>query len=117
MLDPPLADMPADLADVVAGTAASPPGAVDVNSGAAVPGAGVRGGRETGRGATRADGSQVHLLGVVSPGAGAMVGQREIDAKTNENAEFRALLAPLALTGAFVWFDTLHTVRATGANA
>ncbi|MEX5638137.1 transposase family protein, partial [Parafrankia sp. FMc2] len=112
LLAPPLADLPADLADVDASSA----GASDAEGRAAVPGEAVSVRAyavdgKTSRGAKRADGSQVHLLGVASHGPGALVGQREIDAKSNETTEFRALLAPLDLAGAFVSFDALHTVR------
>ncbi|KDA40590.1 ISAs1 family transposase [Frankia sp. B2] len=106
LLDPPLADTPADLTDAVPSAPVRPPAgdqAVPVRA-YAVDG-------KTSRGAKRADGSQVHLLGVAAHGAGALLGQREIDAKSNETTEFRALLAPLELAGAFVSFDALHTVR------
>ncbi|WP_248832297.1 ISAs1 family transposase [Frankia sp. Mgl5] len=116
LLDPPLTDMPADLADADTLTATSPPGAPDAKGGAAVPGEAVPVRAyaldgKTSRGAKRPDGTRVHLLGIASHGAGALLGQREIDAKSNETTEFRALLAPLDLTGAFVSFDALHTVR------
>jgi integrase len=111
LLGSPLADVPADLADVEAGRgglsgaegAAVPVGAVGVRA-YAVDG-------KTSRGAKRADGTWVHLLGVASHGPGRLVGQREIDAESNETAEFRALLAPLDLAGAFVSFDALSRRR------
>ena len=53
---------------------------------------------KTSRGARRADGTRVHLLGV---GAGH-----------NETSHFTELLEPLDLAGAVVTADALHTVRA-----
>ncbi|WP_322769399.1 ISAs1 family transposase [Frankia sp. Cr1] len=67
---------------------------------------------KTSRGAKRADGRQVHLLGAVTHGDGLLVGQREVDAKSNETTAFRPLLTPLDLEEKIVTFDALHTVRA-----
>lgn len=118
LLDPPLADIPADLADVET-TGTSMTGAArlaDAEVRPPVPGeaAPVRAyalDGKTSRGARRPGGGLVHLLGVAAHGEGRLVGQREVDAKSNETTAFRALLAPLELTGAFVSFDALHTVR------
>jgi predicted transposase YbfD/YdcC len=66
------------------------------------------------RGARRADGRRVHLLGVAGhPSSGGRVlGQVEVDAKHNETSHFTDLLGPLELTGQVATFDALHTVRA-----
>jgi predicted transposase YbfD/YdcC len=63
------------------------------------------------RGARRGDGTAPHLLGAVT-GAGVVLGQRQVADKSNEVPQFKLLLAPLALTGAVVTADGLHTVRA-----
>jgi predicted transposase YbfD/YdcC len=60
------------------------------------------------RGARRTDGTQVHLLAVMT-GTGLVTAQREVDGKTNEITVFRPLLAPLDLDGAVVTFDALHS--------
>jgi predicted transposase YbfD/YdcC len=66
---------------------------------------------KTSRGARRADGTRVHLLGVVEH-AGGLLDQVEVDVKHNETSHFTDLLTPLDLTGVAVTFDALHTVRA-----
>jgi predicted transposase YbfD/YdcC len=66
---------------------------------------------KTSRGARRADGTRVHLLGVAEHG-GPLLDQLEVDVKHNETSHFTALLEPLDLAGAVVTFDALHTVRA-----
>ena len=66
---------------------------------------------KTSRGARRADGTRVHLLGVVEHG-GNLLDHLEIDVKHNETSHFTELLAPMDLTGVAVTFDALHTVRA-----
>jgi len=111
LLEPPLADAPADLADVDAPTGAGRAAQRDPSAGAGVPPRAFAVDGKTSRGARRAGGGQVHLLGVAAHGDGRLVGQREVDAKSNETTAFRALLAPLDLAGAFVTFDALHTVR------
>jgi predicted transposase YbfD/YdcC len=65
---------------------------------------------KTSRGARRADGSRVHLLGVLAHG-GPLLDQVEVDAKHNEVTHFTTLLADLDLDGVTVTFDALHTVR------
>jgi hypothetical protein len=65
------------------------------------------------RGAVRADGSQVHLLGAFLQAQGATVAQREIPSKTNEIPEIKPLLEPLELAGRVVTADALHTQRET----
>jgi predicted transposase YbfD/YdcC len=66
---------------------------------------------KTSRGARRADGTRVRLLGVAEHG-GRLLDHLEVDVKHNETSHFTALLQPLDLDGAVVTFDALHTVRA-----
>ena len=66
---------------------------------------------KTSRGARRADGTRVHLLGVAEHG-GHLLDHLEVDVKHNETSHFTALLEPLDLDGAVVTSDALHTVRA-----
>jgi predicted transposase YbfD/YdcC len=66
---------------------------------------------KTSRGARRADGTRVHLLGVAEHG-GRLLDHLEVDVKHNETSHFTALLEPLDLAAAVVTFDALHTVRA-----
>ena len=66
---------------------------------------------KTSRGARRADGTRVHLLGAAEHG-GQLLDHLEVDVKHNETSHFTALLEPLDLAGAVVTFDALHTVRA-----
>jgi hypothetical protein len=68
---------------------------------------------KTARGARRADGRAVHLLGALDHASGVVLGQTEVDAKTNEITAFTPLLertdqtCPLA--GAVITADALHT--------
>jgi predicted transposase YbfD/YdcC len=66
---------------------------------------------KTSRGARRADGTRVHLLGVAEHG-GRLLDHLEVDVKHNETSHFTDLLEHLDLAGAVVTFDALHTVRA-----
>jgi predicted transposase YbfD/YdcC len=66
---------------------------------------------KTSRGARRADGTRVHLLGVAEHG-GRLLDHVEVDAKHNETSHFTEILGPVDLAGAVVTFDALHTVRA-----
>ncbi len=66
---------------------------------------------KTCRGARRADGTRVHLLGVAGHG-GHLLDHLEVDVKHNETSHFTELLGPVDLDGAVVTFDALHTVRA-----
>ena len=66
---------------------------------------------KTSRGARRADGTRVHLLGVAEHG-GHLLDHLEVDVKHNETSHFTELLGPLDLDGAVVTSDALHTVRA-----
>ncbi len=61
------------------------------------------------RGATRENGTQVHLLSAFLQGQGVTVAQREVGEKTNEIPEIKPLLEPLDLTGRVVTADALHT--------
>jgi len=66
---------------------------------------------KTSRGARRADGTRVHLLGVAEHG-GHLLDHLEVGIKHNETSHFTQLLDPMDLDGAVVTFDALHTVRA-----
>ena len=66
---------------------------------------------KTSRGARRADGTRVHLLGAADHG-GQLLDHLEVGVKHNETSHFTELLEPLDLAGAVVTFDALHTVRA-----
>jgi predicted transposase YbfD/YdcC len=66
---------------------------------------------KTCRGARRADGTRVHLLGAAEHG-GHLLDHLEVGVKHNETSHFTELLGPLDLAGAVVTFDALHTVRA-----
>jgi predicted transposase YbfD/YdcC len=66
---------------------------------------------KTSRGARRADGTRVHLLGAAGHD-GRLLDQIEVGVKHNETSHFTELLDPLDLAGAVVTFDALHTVRA-----
>jgi predicted transposase YbfD/YdcC len=66
---------------------------------------------KTSRGARRADGTRVHLLGIAEHG-GHLLDHLEVGVKHNETSHFTELLEPLDLNGAVVTFDALHTVRA-----
>ena len=66
---------------------------------------------KTSRGARRADGTRVHLLGAAEHG-GRLLDHLEVGVKHNETSYFTELLEPLDLAGAVVTFDALHTVRA-----
>ncbi len=66
---------------------------------------------KTSRGARRADGTRVHLLGAAEHG-GHLLDHLEVGAKHNETSHFTELLDAMDLDGAVVTFDALHTVRA-----
>ena len=66
---------------------------------------------KTSRGARRADGTRVHLLGVTEHG-GRLLDHLEVDVKHNETSHFAELLESLDLDGAVVTSGALHTVRA-----
>ncbi|MFV2099246.1 ISAs1 family transposase [Micromonospora sp. LOL_014] len=56
-------------------------------------------------------GAQVHLLAVLDQHTGAVLGQVDVDGKTNELTRLRPLLEALDLTGVLVTADALHTQR------
>lgn len=56
-------------------------------------------------------GAQVHLLAVLDQRTGTVLGQVDVDGKTNELTRFRPLLDPLDLAGVLVTADALHTQR------
>jgi hypothetical protein len=66
---------------------------------------------KTSRGARRANGTRVHLLGAAEHG-GRLLDHLEVDVKHNETSHFTELLGSLSLDGAVVTSDALHTVRA-----
>jgi predicted transposase YbfD/YdcC len=66
---------------------------------------------KTVRGATRPDGSRVHLLPAFHVGEGRAMAQREIGAKTNEIPELAPALEGLGLAGWVVTMDALQTQR------
>jgi predicted transposase YbfD/YdcC len=66
---------------------------------------------KTSRGARRADGTRVHLLGVAEHG-GRLLDHLQVDVKHNETSHFTELPGPVDLASAVVTFDALHTVRA-----
>ena len=67
------------------------------------------------RGATRPDGSRVHLLSAFHAGEGRALAQREVGAKTNEIPELEPLLEGLDLAGMVVTLDALHAQRDAAA--
>ena len=72
----------------------------------AVDGKAVRGTRHASAG-----GQAVHLMTVLDHQASAVLGQVDVDGKTNEISQFRPLLAELDLTGCVITADALHTQR------
>jgi predicted transposase YbfD/YdcC len=66
---------------------------------------------KTSRGARRADGTRVHLLGVAEHG-GRLLDHPEVGVRHNETSHFTELLGPVDLDGTVVTFDALHSVRA-----
>jgi hypothetical protein len=69
---------------------------------------------KTARGARRADGTRVHLLGAADH-RGHLLDHLEVGVKHNETSHFTELLGPVDLAGAVVTVDALHTVRANPA--
>lgn len=57
------------------------------------------------------DGQAIHLLAVCDQRAGAVLGQVDVDGKTNEVTRFAPLLAPLDLAGCVVTADALYGSR------
>jgi predicted transposase YbfD/YdcC len=58
---------------------------------------------------TRPDGKAPHLIAAFDHGAGAVLGQVAVDAKSNEIPAARTLLEHLDLSGAVVTLDAMHT--------
>lgn len=63
------------------------------------------------RGALREDGRAVHLFSAMVHGTGIVVGQEEVDERSNEISAFVPLLEHLDLAGALVTADAMHTQR------
>jgi predicted transposase YbfD/YdcC len=63
------------------------------------------------RGAVLGDGRLLHLLSVVTHTERVVIGQEEVDHKTNEIRHFRPLLEHLDIAGTLVTADALHTQR------
>jgi predicted transposase YbfD/YdcC len=64
---------------------------------------------KTARGARQRDGQAVHLFAALDHTSGIVLGQTEVDAKTNEITAFAPLLDRIDITGAIVTADALHT--------
>jgi predicted transposase YbfD/YdcC len=68
---------------------------------------------KTARGSRSGDGRAVHLLGALDHGSGVVLGQTEVDHKTNEITAFTPLLERIdsacPLAGAVITADALHT--------
>lgn len=65
------------------------------------------------RGARRPDGTRVTLLAGVDHDTATVVGQRQIDGKTNEIPELRTQIAGMDLTDALATADAAHCQKAT----
>src|SRR5829696_9437682 len=63
------------------------------------------------RGSGHHDTQQVHLLAAMDQKTCAVLGQTEVDAKTNEITRFRPLLEGMDLSDTVVTADALHTQR------
>ena len=63
------------------------------------------------RGSLRSDGGMVHLFSAMVHGAGIVIGQVEVDEKSNEIKAFRPLLEHLDIAGSLVTADAMHTQR------
>ena len=62
------------------------------------------------RGASKAKGGQkIHTLAAFLQNRGIVVAQKNVDEKTNEIPELRALLAPMEISGQIVTADAMHT--------
>lgn len=66
---------------------------------------------KTARGARRAEGPAVHLLAAFDHTHGVVLGQTEVDGKTNEITAFAPLLDRIELRDVLVTADALHTQR------
>lgn len=63
------------------------------------------------RGSARADGRATHLFSAMVHGSGVVIGQAEVDHKSNEITAFCPLLEALDIQGALVTADAMHTQR------
>lgn len=66
---------------------------------------------KTVRGATDANGNQVHLLAAATHAQALVLAQTDVATKTNEIPMFAPLLDTLDITGAVITADALHTQR------
>jgi predicted transposase YbfD/YdcC len=66
---------------------------------------------KTTRGARVEDRTQVHLLAAFDHACGAVLGQTQVESKTNEITAFAPLLDRIDLTDVLVTADALHTQR------
>lgn len=64
---------------------------------------------KTARGARGPDGRAVHLFAALTHDCGIVLGQSQVDGKTNEINAFAPLLDRLDITGALITADALHT--------
>lgn len=64
---------------------------------------------KTARGARRIGGQAVHLFAALDHSSGIVLGQTQVDAKTNEITAFAPLLDRIDITGAVITADALHT--------
>lgn len=63
------------------------------------------------RGAARAHGRKIHLLAAVDHATAVVLGQVDVETKTNEITCFQPLLDGIELAGAVVTSDAMHTQR------
>ena len=56
--------------------------------------------------------TQVHLLAAFDPASGTVLGQTQVESKSNEITAFAPLLDRLDLTDVLLTADALHTQRA-----
>jgi predicted transposase YbfD/YdcC len=68
---------------------------------------------KTVRGAIDSLGHQPHLLAAMDHRSGAVIGQVDVGAKTNEIPKLIELLEPLDITGMVITADAMHTQKAT----
>jgi len=61
------------------------------------------------RGSSGADGKPVHLVSAFLQHEKIVVGQRQVDKKSNEITAFKPLLEPLDMEGGVVTADAMHT--------
>lgn len=64
---------------------------------------------KTARGARRGEDRAVHLLGALDQSSGVVLGQTEVEGKTNEITAFAPLLDRIDITGTVITADALHT--------